>query len=158
MEPCALRIVAIVGGQVKAHGGGSLLCFSRPGVDILGPINLGTSMEIGIQTNIKHVNQAINMESMETCRFRHKHHMKRVDPRIKHGIRHKKQEDLSQKHEYSKKNAKEIINHVTQAKRKDEKLDEALQENGHGLQPKSYIHTPIPQIQGIEPRKGRWRV
>ena len=46
-------------------------------------------------TNIVHVNQAINIESKETCSSRHKHHMKKVDQSIKHGIRHKKQGDLS---------------------------------------------------------------
>ena len=47
-------------------------------------------MEIGIQTNKEHVNQAINMESMDTIRSRHKNHIKKVDPSIKHGIWHKK--------------------------------------------------------------------
>ena len=53
---------------------------------------------------------------------------------------------------------KKVINRVIQAKRKDKKFDEALQEKGYELKPKGYIHTLIPQIQGIEPRRGRWRV
>ena len=37
----------------------------------------------------------------------------------------------------------------------EKKLDEALKRKGCGLQLKSYIHTPKPQIQGMKPRRER---
>ena len=43
------------------------------------------------------------------------------------------------------------INHIIEQ-------EKAIKRKGCGLQLKSYIHTPKPQIQGMEPRRGRFGV
>ena len=50
---------------------------------------------------------------------------------------------------------RKVINHVIEVRRARKMLEKDLESQGYGQQLKSYIHTPKPQIQSVEPRKRR---